>query len=176
MKTINETDCDSITTRNPKILTAERAAEEFRAQLKSFEPQIEYIRGLAGPIAGRVHRVLHRYLKVMADNRPMVSVDEAILLVDVLNSRDALFLREPADLRDTVAFNVEIWLMLYGGDGLKIDGKRFVERLRRMPTIQLCSLIDSIDEWWNSSERSTSFAGLARYFNLEAERGVPCRG
>jgi hypothetical protein len=174
MKTINENDCESITTCDPEILAEKRAAEEFCAQLKSFEPQFEYIRGLAGPKAGRVHRVLHRYLKLMADNRPKVSVDEAKLLVDVLSGREALFLWGPADLSEIVAFYVETGLMVDGRPGIHAD--RFVGRLRRMPTIQLFSLIDSIDEWWNSSERSTSFAGLAPYFNLETERGVPCRG
>jgi hypothetical protein len=174
MKIQNQTDCESITTCDPEILTEKRAAVEFCAQLKSFEPQFEYIRGLAGPKAGRVHRVLHRYLKLMADNRPKVSVDEAKLLVEVLSGREALFLWGPADLSKVVAFYAESWLMVDGRPGIHAD--RFVGRLRRMPTIQLFSLIDSIDEWWNSSERSTSFAGLAPYFNLETERGVPCRG
>jgi hypothetical protein len=175
MKDENQTDCESIRTRDPEILTAERAAGEFCAQLKSFDPQIEYLRGL-GRDGGLPRQVLHLYLKLMAANRPKITVDEARLLVDVLNSRDALFLRELADLTDSVAFNVETWLMVYGFEGLKVDGDRFVGRLRRMSVIELCSLIDSIDEWWKSSERSTSFAGLARYFNLETERGVPCRG
>ncbi len=159
------------------ILAVERATEEFRAHLRTVEPGIEYIRRLVGPKAAQVHHVLYRYVELMRIARPQLSFKEAALLVDVLNSGRTLFFQPPNELKEYIATEVEDWLGLYGDfKGCTVDCDTFAKKLRLLSAAELCSLVDSIDQWGNSSKRSLSPSGLAPYFNLNSERGVSCRG
>jgi len=54
--------------------------------------------------------------------------------------------------------------------------EKFLQRLRNLSELEVCSVITSVIQWSNSPERSKGTDGLARYFNLKRESEVARHG
>ncbi len=158
-------------------IAVKRATEEFRAQLSNAHSGIEYIRRLAGPEAEEVHHVLYRYVELMRLSRPQLSFEEASLLIEALNGGRTLFFQPPNELKEYIIAEIEDWLEYYGNfNAPAASCSTLANKLRLLSTVELCSLVDSIDQWWKCDEQCVSAAGLAPYFNLTTERGMLCNG
>lgn len=155
------------------ILAVERDTEEFSAHLKAIQPQMDYIRRLAGREANHTHHVLYRYVELMRISRPAVTVEEANVLLEAMDRGSGPFLHSVEGLKEYFCVVVEGW---YGYLGLfrnwTPERDRFLKKLRSMPELALCSLVDSVAQVLNAEHRGD----LGNYFNLTTERGVPWNG
>jgi hypothetical protein len=100
-------------------------------------------------------RVLIQQLRLLDEYRPEVSRDEAILLLGGLNPAHEYYDYEPSRLSQVIPDDIEEWLFYYGEKTYGRDYTRFFElvrKLRQMTTLQLCSLVSSVYQWWSAPD------------------------
>lgn len=162
---------------NVDILTVKCATDEISAREESNEPAVKYIDRLRCAGDGRIDLVFRRYLELMRAVRPPVTESEVILLLQALSPTWGLFLCPADELCRYILPEVRDWCELYPGFvSSDVDADAFATKVQHMSPLELCSLVDSLDQFWRSANSSLSRDVLADYFNLETERGVACCG
>ncbi len=161
------------------ILAVKRAIEEFRAHIKAIQPQMAYIARITDPKVAfgaqsgtnRVQCVMFRYAELMRINRPRITVHEAALLVLAMNRGNGPFLHPVHDLATYFCVALE-------GLSLRMTGLPcgnctqmvlLLTKLRKMTSLELCSLVDSVDQVVASGKSEMTWAELNSYFNLSGE-------